>query len=236
MYYLTGIEVSDSAIRINIERDFLPMKKYITLLFAAIVLAAGQAQSAHAIGLALSRQDSSGGMPEPQISYSSVFNRLVDNIQGLAIIFDTAVAKDRLFNYRLNIDCSSVLMQKDLVFSNISYSVNRLTVANTFGFGFIRTPFMRVWAGPQLALTYEFKNRNSTIFNPVLYNKIGPMVGVNIHAGNNMTFAVEMGFRSGFGFDMGKTPANSLIESRLEPIASVRLIFRSWDFFDPSGV
>jgi hypothetical protein len=212
------------------------MKKFITLLFAAIVLVGGQMQTAHAIGLALSRQDSSNGMPGPQIYYSSIFNRLVDNIQGLAIIFDTAVAKDRLFNYRLNIDCSSVMLQKDLVFANISYSVNRLTVANTFGFGFIRTPFIRVWAGPQVALTYEFKNRNSTIFNPVLYNKVGSMVGVNIHAGNNMTFVVEMGFRSGFGFDMGKSPANSLVESKVEPIASVRLIFRSWDFFDPSGV
>ncbi|HOT45785.1 MAG TPA: hypothetical protein PLM53_01665 [Spirochaetota bacterium] len=212
------------------------MKKFITLVFAAIVLAGAPVQSVHAIGLALSRQNSSSVMPEPQISYSSVFNRLVDRIQGLAVILDTAVAKDRLFNYRFSIDCNSMMVQKDLVFANISYSINRLTVANTFGFGFIRTPFMRVWAGPQLALTYEFKNRNSAIFNPVLYNKIGSVVGVNIHAGNNMTFAVEMGLRTGFGFDMAKSPANSLVESKVEPIASVRLIFRSWDFFDPSGV
>lgn len=212
------------------------MKKFITLIVATIVVTMGQVHSAHAIGLALNRQDNPIGMPEPQLSYTSVFNRLVDRMLGVAVIFDTAVAKDRLFNYRINIDCSSVVTQKDLIYANFSYSINRLTVANTFGFGFIRTPLMRIWAGPQFALSYEFKNKNSTIFDSRIYNKIGTVVGLNLHAGKDMTFTFEAGFRTGFGFDIKKSLANSLVESKLEPIASVKLIFRSWDIFDPSNI
>ncbi len=211
------------------------MKKFITLIVAAIVMATAQFCSAHALGLALSRQDNLLGMPGPQLAYSSLVNRLVDRMVGVGIFFDTAVAKDHLFNYRLNIDCNSMMTQKDLVFANISYSTNRLTVANTFGFGFIRTPLMRIWAGPQIALSYEFKNKNSTIFDSKIYNKIGSVVGMNLHAGNDMTFAIEMGFRTGFGFDIRKSLASSLVESKLEPIASVKLIFRSWDLFTPAG-
>jgi hypothetical protein len=212
------------------------MKKFITLIVAAIVVAMAQVHPAHAIGLALNRQDNPLSMPEPQLSYTSVFNRLVDRMLGIGVIFDTAVAKDRLFNYRINIDCSSEMTQKDLIFANVSYSTNRLTVANTFGFGFVRTPFMRIWAGPQFALSYEFKNKNSAIFDSRIYNKVGTVVGLNLHAGKDMTFTFEVGFRTGFGFDIRKSLANSLIESKLEPVASVKLIFRSWDMFTQSSI
>jgi hypothetical protein len=212
------------------------MKKCITLIVTVVVLVTAYPYSAHAIGIALSRQDNPVGIQEPRLSYSSVFNRLVDRMQGVAVFLDTAVAKDRLFNYRLSLDCSSIMTQKDMIFANMSYSINRLTVSNTFGFGFIRTPLIRIWAGPQLALCYEFKNKNSLIFDPRIYNKIGTVVGLNLHTGKDMTLTFEAGFRTGFGFDITKSPSNSLVKSNLEPIASVKLIFRSWDMFSPSGV
>ncbi len=212
------------------------MKKFITLIVAAILLAAAQTHSAHAIGIALNRQDNPAGMPAPQASYSSLFNRLVDRMLGTQILYDTVVAKDRLFNYRLSIDCEKIVTQKDLVFSSFSYNTNRLTVSNTFGFGFYRTNRIRLWAGPQFALSYEFKSKNNMIYNPVIYNRIGPVVGLNIHTGDEITFAIEMGFKAGFGFYLWKSPSNMLFDSKPEPIASIRLIFRSFDFFPLSGV
>lgn len=212
------------------------MKKFITCCITALVLIAASMQSAFAIGLALTRQDLAYGMPLPvaSASYSSAFNRLVDRLLGTQVIFDTAVAKDKLFNYRLNFECDTITTQKDFIFANLSYNTNRLTVANTFGFGFVRTKYLRVWAGPHIALSYEFKNRNNFIFDSLLYNKIGSVVGLNVNTGNDMTFAFEMGVRSGFGFDLKKALSSTVLGSKVEPIASVKLIFRSWDAFVPS--
>lgn len=205
------------------------MKKIIVYICAAALLTAAGGKQAHAIGLAVSRQVSVTSMPVPRVFYSSVVNSLVNRILGVGVILDTAVARDRLFNYRISLDCHSVISQKELGYTNVSFSTNRLTVANSFGFGFIRTSFVRVWAGPQFALTYEFKSRNRNTFDTTLYSKIGPVLWINIHAGNETTFALEMGFRTGFGFDLGKSPEHCLFQSGLEPLVSFRLIFRPWD-------
>ncbi|MBP7736958.1 MAG: hypothetical protein KA369_13355 [Spirochaetes bacterium] len=212
------------------------MKKLITLTVAAIILAMASLQSAHAIGIALNRQDNRLDMPVPGATYGSLFNRLVDRMVGTKVIFDTVVAKDRLFNYRLSMDCENSTVQKDYIFGSLSYDTNRLTISNTFGFGFFRTSRLRLWAGPQFALSYEFKSKNNTIYDPVIYNKIGPVVGLNIHTGNEITFAIEMGFRAGFGFNLYRSPSNVLLDSKPEPIASIKLIFRAWDFFYKTGV
>ncbi len=209
------------------------MKKQSIYICAVIVLAMAQLQSAHALGLAVSRQKTDVGMPSPQLAYTSMFNRLVDRMKGF-IILDTALADDRIFNYRVSFECSNIMTQKDFGYSNLSYNINCLTMANTFGFGFFRTSSVRLWAGPQFALAYEYKNRNNTVFDPVIYSKIGSVVGLNLHAGKDMTFIFEMGFRTGFGFDISKSLSNTLVESKVEPIASVRLIFRSWDLLSSS--
>jgi hypothetical protein len=212
------------------------MKKCITLTVAAIILAMASLQSAYAIGIALNRQDNRLDMPVPGAAYGSLFNRLVDRMLGTQVIFDTVVAKDRLFNYRLSMDCENYTVQRDLIFGNLYYNTNRLTVSNTFGFGFFRTNRIRLWAGPQFSLSYEFKSKNNTIYDPVIFNKIGPVVGLNIHTGNEMTFAIEMGFRAGFGFGLWRSSSNMLVNSKPEPIASIKLIFRAWDFFYKTGV
>jgi len=212
------------------------MKKIITVLFAAMVMAVATLQSTYAIGIALNRQDNHLEMPVPGATYASLFNRLVDRMVGTQVIFDTVVARDRLFNYRLTMDCENFLIQKDYIFGSLYYNTNRLTVSNTFGFGFYRTNRIRLWAGPQFSLSYEFKSKNNLIYDPVIYNKIGPVVGVNIHTGSEMTFAIEMGFRAGFGFNLWESPGSVLLDSKPEPIASIKLIFRTWDFFNKSGV
>ncbi len=212
------------------------MKKYITLTVAALILAMAAIQSAHAMGIALNRQDNHFEMPVPGATYASLFNRLVDSMLGTQVIFDTVVAKDRLFNYRLTMNCENFSIQKDYIFGSFSYNTNRLTVSNTFGFGFYRTNRIRLWAGPQFSLSYEFKSKNNLIYDPVIYNKIGPVVGVNIHTGSEMTFAIEMGFRAGFGFNLWRSPSDLLLDSKPEPIASIKLIFRTWDMFGPSCI
>ncbi len=206
------------------------MKRYISAIILASGLIISMGQAASGMGLALNMKDDPPGLPPiPEISFASPFARLAHSLTGLEIVMDTAVAKNRLFNYRLNIECGNYLMQKDSIFSTQTYQVNRLLWANTFGFGIVRTRFLRIWAGPQIALAYEFKNRDNYIFDGVIYNTIGPVVGANLHTGENVTLSFEIGFRTGLGIDMKK----SLTGIMPEPIAAIRLIFRGSDVYVP---
>jgi hypothetical protein len=211
------------------------MNKGITYIILAIILLMGAYRSSHAAGMALTKKDTITDMPVASPVYSSLFARLVDRLVGIDIIFDTSVAKNRLFNYRLSIDCDTYTDRKDYLFLNYSYNVNRLVCANTFGFGFVRTQYMRIWAGPQLALSYEFKNRNNTIADSKIFQKIGPVVGFNFHVGDDMSISLETGFRMGFGFHVNKT-SGSIFGMKAEPMMALKLIFRTWDTFVPSNM
>jgi len=210
------------------------MKKIILSFLIAIILIFPSGKSVFGLGISLIRQDSVAGMPAMQPFHSSLFNQLINSLGGTDIVVDTAVAKNQLFNYRLSLECYNMTERKDYLIFNYSYSLNRLVLANTFGFGFIRTRFVRVWAGPQLTVSYEFTNRSDSILNSVVYNKIGSVVGVNFHTGEETTLAFELGFRAGLGFDVSKSIYQTILNAKPEPIASIKLIFRSWDTFAPS--
>jgi hypothetical protein len=210
------------------------MKNCITYIAVATILLFSAGQSVFGLGIGLIRQDSIIGMPVNQPSYSSLFNRLINRLVGTDIVVDTAVAKNRLFNFRISLECDNTIQRRDYLFYNYSYNVNRLVLANTFGFGFIRTRFVRLWAGPQFAISYEFKDMSNTISDSVMYSKIGSVVGVNFHTSEDMTLSFEVGFRTGLGFDINKSLSKTISNAKPEPIASVRLIFRSWDSFVPS--
>jgi hypothetical protein len=210
------------------------MKKIILSSTIAIILLFPSGKSVFGLGISLIRQDSAVGMPAMQPSYSSPFYLLINRLGGIDIVVDTAVAKNQLFNYRLSLECYNTSEKKDYLIYNYSYNLNRLVLASTFGFGFIRTRFVRLWAGPQLAFSYEFMNRSSSILNSVVYNKIGAVVGVNFHTGEETTLGFELGFRTGLGFDLNKSILQTILNAKPEPIVSIKLIFRSWDTFVPS--
>lgn len=210
------------------------MKNICTSFFVAVILIFHPIQAVFGLGIGVIRQNRIAGMPMIQQSDTLPLNRLFSRLGCTDIIFDTAVAKNQLFNYRLNIKCYNTIEKKDYLFYNYSYSLNRLELANTFGFGFIRTRHVRVWAGPQFTISYEFTNRNGSMLNSILYNKIGSVAGVNFHMGDETTLAFELGFRAGLGLDLDKSTHQTLLNTKPEPIASLKLIFRSWDTFVPS--
>jgi hypothetical protein len=210
------------------------MKNIILCISIGTILLFSAGQSVFGLGIGLIRQDSVVGMPGIQPSYPSLFYRLINRMVGIDVVMDTAVAKNRLFNYRISLECDNTIQKRDYLFCDYSYNVNRLVLANTFGFGFIRTRFVRLWAGPQFALSYEFKNTSSTISDSKMYSKIGTVVGINFHTGEDTTLSFEMGFRTGLGFDLNKSLSKTISNAKPEPIASIKLIFRSWDVFVPS--
>jgi hypothetical protein len=200
--------------------------------FLLSILIITGATSAYAIGVGLNIKDTGNNIHAGRPSFLSLLQRLA----GTDLIFDTAVAKNMLFNYRLNIECDSTdTFRENLSFNN-SYNVNRFTCANTFGFGLFRTNSIRLWVGPQIAFCYEFKHKDNSISDVLLFNRFGSVVGLNVHARDNITLCFETGLRGGFGIDLSKTKPNVFTDSKIEPIIGFRLIFRSRDTFFPAGV
>lgn len=175
-------------------------------------------------------------LPVPTIKFASPVAMLVYRLNGTDLVIDTAVAKNRIFNYRLSVECGTFTARREYLFRNVSFSVNRMTCASTFGFGLWRSRTMRIWAGPQIALSYEFSNKDSRILDTFIYNKAGGVIGINFHTGESTTVSFEVGFRAGFGYDLKKSVYNTITLSRPEPMAALKLIFRAGDTYVPSGV
>ena len=218
------------------------MKKIPYLIISAALFVALAAPQAWAIGMGVRKKEVPVPtllpvqLPVPAIRFNSPVYMLVNRLIGTSIIIDTAVAKNRLFNLRMNLDCDTYTAHHDYVYKNVSYSVNRLVLTNTFGFALFRSRFVRLWAGPQIALSYEFSNRENRILESHIYNKAGAVIGANFHVGESTTVSVEMGFRAGIGYDLNKSVYNTVTVSRPEPMAAIKLIFRAWDNYVPSGV
>ena len=70
---------------------------------------------------------------------------------GIGFTLDTAVARNKLFNYRLNIGPERF----DIDFDNsggATAELYGLAADNTFGFGVMRTEKVRLWAGPRVRI------------------------------------------------------------------------------------
>lgn len=124
---------------------------------------------------------------------------------GIGLVFDTNLAQDRLFNYRLN--ASLAFVDEEVGQAGLENQVQGTNVSldQTFGFGFIRTPTVRVFIGPSLHLgvgriddnihVNGFReNYERTSFTAGL----GPELGINFHVGRHLTFSTSAFVRYGF--------------------------------------
>jgi hypothetical protein len=210
------------------------MKRIFIHLTVALALYLCTGQDLFAIGLGVNRTNGPESAQTLQPVYPTMLDQIMNRLKGIDIVYDTAVAKDCLFNYRLNIECYTITEKINNLYLNNTRDANHIVFSNTFGFGFVRTQFIRLWAGPQFSLAYQFVNKNNRIYDSVIYNKIGAVAGANVHATDNMTLSMEIGLRTGFGFDLTKSYANTFTSSKLEPIAALKLIFRVGDSYKSS--
>lgn len=141
---------------------------------------------------------------------------------GFGFVMDTKLAGDKLFNYRLNIGfhySSSLADNPDYIailpdsYYNYGYDVSNYSLVfdNTFGFGFLRTPALRLWAGPQLRFGYTFgtgdancKYCNYTDKLEITDYQVGlgfaPVLGANFNLGNVVSLCADMGYRWTIGY------------------------------------
>ncbi len=119
---------------------------------------------------------------------------------GGGLVFDTAVAKDKLFNYQLNLGYDA-FRNKDRTDGFTLSNLRGLVVSNAFGLGIVRTSWFRMWLGPEIRLTWQtgeitvpalqMGRRNCDLIGA----GIGPVLGLNLNFTGNVTIAVKAGYQ-----------------------------------------
>lgn len=113
-----------------------------------------------------------------------------ENQFGAGFAFDTAVARDHVFNYRLNIGYERVYQESD---SGVEVISNGAALSNTFGFGIVRTDAVRVWLGPALRFGFDVqKNTGGDIWDFDIGG--GPVLGFNFHVGDRVSLGLTGGY------------------------------------------
>jgi hypothetical protein len=130
--------------------------------------------------------------------YGNVFDAEVDNFDyeedqyGVGFSFDTNVATDRLFNYRL--DAGYQHVEQDFGSFGTADS-DGLAIENTFGFGVLRRNDLRLWVGPGIRASFDFfDGTDSWDFGL----GVGPTVGVNFHTGPNVSLGLSLGYQMSY--------------------------------------
>jgi hypothetical protein len=127
----------------------------------------------------------------------------------VGFVIDTAVARDKVFNYRLDFGfgAQNFDLDRDGLISG-SLDSKGVTIDNTFGFGVVRNSNVRFWIGPQVHVGFyrgdfegnqaflgggfgETENGDTEYFEFGL----GPVAGINVHLDNNITLSFTSGLR-----------------------------------------
>jgi hypothetical protein len=132
------------------------------LLVSFILLRAGEAQG-HGFGL----------------FYSDSFNA---ESRQAGLSWDTCVAADRLFNYRMNLGFEWLEIEDDSESNN-----NGVLLDNTFGFRLLANEVLRLWAGPQVAVG---------IYDGNIGYGAGASLGSNLHLTEAMSLGLTAGVRA----------------------------------------
>ena len=134
---------------------------------------------------------------------------------GFGFLLDTAVAKNRVFNYRLQVGYEDAEFDIDTVVNretgadisnfvaDFKLDVDQIVFDNTFGFGIVRKENLRLWFGPQIRVGYISGNGDLTDisgtrleldFDGVIFG-FAPVVGANFNFSNNLTLGLDLGYR-----------------------------------------
>ncbi len=120
------------------------------------------------------------------------------------ISFDTNLASDRLFNYRINANVQIVDQRLDQGPTKVDIQGAGFAINQLFGFGIVRTPGMRIFIGPTLHIGYASFDDDDRI-GPftVDYEEdlvtvgIGPEIGINLHPARHLTISFTGFYRYG---------------------------------------
>jgi hypothetical protein len=157
---------------------------------ASIVLVAS---AANAIGLGAYFEYGRGiAQQESGLGFDLDFK---ENKYGVGFALDTAVARNRLFNYRLNFGYQRSSREFDIG-PGANVDLNGFTLNQMFGFGVLRTRNLRLWLGPSLRLGIDFVDEDIPRANWLDLGIGGGLAaGLNVHTGSIGSAAFTLGYQ-----------------------------------------
>ena len=161
-------------------------------------------------------KDNGYPVPEDQLKNaldSGDFDLKVDHLT-FGVLYDSAPSRDKLFNYRMTLGwdiATDVTVRKGTILGvdfpidiDLDESSNYgFGWKNTFGFGIIRTDFIKWWAGPALNLNFNYWDSNGTKAATFGIGG-GAETGVNIHIAPKYSICLGGGILwNAFGYGIG---------------------------------
>jgi hypothetical protein len=156
-------------------------------------------------------------------------------ISNYGFVLDTAVAKDRLFNYRF-----SLQFDKNHA-KDRGLDMEGLATTHDFAFGVVRNQNVRLWLGPQLRVAYYRDLSPHTVTDveyagSALSIGVGPVIGLNVHLQKLVTFSASASYMmigryaGDYGIDVVNTSGrvgNNDVDADFSGLyASISIIFR----------
>lgn len=107
---------------------------------------------------------------------------------GTGMVLDTAVARNHVFNYRLNLGYEKLKIDFDQKFENDR--LESVVIDQDFGFAVYKSDTGRIWFGPEQRIFFSHDEFGMGI---------GPVLGINLHTSREASLALKLGFLfSGF--------------------------------------
>lgn len=139
------------------------------------------------------------------------------NDLGVGLTLDTAVARDRLFNYRLNLDYQHAWLNAsspDLPTIN-EFEYDGFEIDNIFGFGAIRRESLRWWIGPAIRLAAGralLRADGGALVQSLPQFDVGAgiVTGVNLHWGKHFSLGATLGYYINYSGLLIRTQQNEI--------------------------
>jgi hypothetical protein len=218
------------------------LHRSLASLLALALLAGVHAESAEAVGFGgffeYGRDfTGSGGDLAGAVANVIPLSSFDRNEFGVGFSLDTNLARDRLFNYRL-----------DLGFHVVDWANPNLLAAagtqngygfmwnNAFGFGVFRNEHVRLWLGPAGRVNFDYYSNSFTDTLDIVDVQlgVGPEIGFNMHLGRHFTTTLSVAYNYKWGwyaFANSNTFNNDVTISHTDNYVGVNLAF----FFRTSG-
>ncbi|OGW26325.1 MAG: hypothetical protein A2X56_07080 [Nitrospirae bacterium GWC2_57_13] len=114
---------------------------------------------------------------------------------GFGIVFDTNVAKERMFNYRFEFTKAEATF-KNFTAAGLAMEVDGFAMNHTFGFGTQLSPMLRFWVGPEIRMTWmdgALTNDPQADLDVFGFG-VGAAIGLNINFPGQLTLALKGGY------------------------------------------
>jgi hypothetical protein len=114
----------------------------------------------------------------------------------LGFVLDTSVAKDKLFNYRLNVGLSSFDIEESGESDYSGLERFGLSIDSTFGFGVFRIKPLRLWIGPQIRVGFYGGETDEFALDVYAVTfGVAPVLGANVNLGRVVSLSLSTGYR-----------------------------------------